>query len=371
MQARRKSRLRSKPGTWFQQQGVSRRAWLLSLSGLGPLRGAELRNISFPLQEVPGAVTPADRFFVRDHFPEPELSLSTWRLRIEGRVARPYEMTFSDLLESPTRKAEAVLECAGNAASGSMVGNGVWEGVPLSHLLEQAGPAADAAYILLEGADSGRLFPDFPGMPYSQLVPLGQRLQSEGLVVFKLNDRFLPASQGFPARALLPGWYGMAAVKWLQRVVVLSAADKPGGFYESGMDLLYVRVLRTLQGRRTAGRVAELLVKSVIAYPSDGARLPAGNLSVWGFAWTGGSVIQAVELSTDGGGTWSPAKLHSSPKPLTWVRWSYVWVARPGEHLLMSRASDQAGRQQPLQRDPGRVDGYELNSCAPLRCWVR
>jgi len=109
----------------------------------------------------------------------------------------------------------------------------------------------------------------------------------------------------------------------------------------------------------------------VIAYPGDGAKLPAVEHSVWGFAWTGGSVIKKVELSADGGRTWSETKLENAPGPLTWVRWSYRWMAAPGDHALMSRAFDQAGHGQPLQPDAARDDGYELNWCAPVRCAVR
>ncbi|HYM10000.1 MAG TPA: molybdopterin-dependent oxidoreductase [Bryobacterales bacterium] len=354
-----------------RQFRISRRAWLLSLSGLSLLRGDEPKNISFPLQAIEGTLTPPDLFFVRDHFTEPDVSLSAWKLKIEGRVARPLEMTFADILESPTKKLEAVLECAGNVASGFAVSNGVWEGVPMVHLLEQAKPAPEASSVLLEGSDTGRLLRDAPDLPYSQLVPLQKCLQPESLVTFRVNDRFLPRRNGFPARALLPGWYGMDSVKWLRRIVVLRPGDKPGSFHESGLDELYNRLMKTPGGRRGAARVSQILVKSSIAYPLDGARLPAATHMVWGFAWTGGGTIRSVEFSADGGSSWSPAKLESAPKPLAWVRWSCRWAATPGEHALLSRATDQAGHQQPLVRDPSREDGYELNWCAPLRCSVK
>src|ERR1700737_3049029 len=116
------------------------RRQLLFLPGACSILGqapdpAPARNLSFPLQSIEGTTTPADLFFVRDHFSEPELSLRTWSLSIDGRVARPLELSLADILESPTKKLEVVLECAGNAAGGSAVSNGVWEGVPISHLL--------------------------------------------------------------------------------------------------------------------------------------------------------------------------------------------------------------------------------------------
>src|SRR5438874_4640172 len=135
---------------------------------------SEAQNLSFPLRGIEGAITPPDLFFVRDHFHEPELSLSAWKLKIEGRVAKPLELSLADILESPTKKIEALLECAGNAAGGPAASNGVWEGVPLAYLLKLAGVEPGAAAVMLQGADSGRLFPDSPDLPYSQLVHIAK-----------------------------------------------------------------------------------------------------------------------------------------------------------------------------------------------------
>ena len=174
------------------------------LSGPG-LKASELLNLSYPLRSIDGTLTPPNLLFVRDHFSEPELSLRSWRLKVEGRVARELDLSIADLLESPTKKLEAVLECAGNAAGGSAASNAVWEGVPLPDLLRQSGAARDAASVVLEGADSGRLMRDSPLLPYSQLVPMAKCMQPESMVAFKLNDSFLPRKNGFPARALFPG----------------------------------------------------------------------------------------------------------------------------------------------------------------------
>src|SRR5712692_2916093 len=178
---------------------VSRRKLLLALPAVSLLRGAEPQNA---LQGVQGTITPADLLFVRNHFAEPELSLSTWTLRIEGRVNRPIGLTFSDLLEESTKKIEAVLECAGNSAAGFAVSNAVWEGVPMARLLEEAKPDSTAAYVLLEGADTGSLLQKSTPLPYSRLVPLAKCMQPESLIALKANGRFLGSSHGFPARAL-------------------------------------------------------------------------------------------------------------------------------------------------------------------------
>ena len=349
---------------------ISRRALLASASIWASLRAAE-RNRIWPLEAIRGTVTPAELFFIRDHFDEPDLTLSDWSLKVEGKVAGALTLSFSDLLESPVRKLEAVLECAGNPAGGSAVSNGIWEGAGVAHLLSRARPAAGAKYVLLQGADTGSLASGLPALPYSRIVSLDRCLDENSLVAFKLNDRLLPRRLGFPARALLPGRYAMDSVKWLRRIVVLESESEAADFFRSGMDRYYARLVRTPGGQRREARVSEILVKSSIAYPAAGAKLPAAEHTVWGFAWTGHGVIGKVSLSVDGGQTWNEARLESASHPLTWVRWSYRWKAAPGVHTLVSRAFDQAGRGQPLARDAARDDGYELNWCAPVRCSAR
>ena len=354
---------------------MTRRQLLLS-SGTGLLiRSASGRsdpqNLSYPLRGIEGSITAPNLFFVRDHFSEPDVSLENWKLRIEGRVNRAYDITFSDLVEQPTRKIEAVLECAGNAANGSAVSNGIWEGVPMSSLLKEAQPASEAVFAMLEGADSGRLLQDSPWLHYSQLLPLDKCMENSSLVAFKLNDLLLPKRNGFPARALFPGWYGMDSVKWLQRIVVMNAQDQQQStFYQSGMNRLYNRVT-DVRGDTRITRLSSVQVKSVVAWPSDGLKLPAGRHLIWGFAWSGSNAIRAVALSTDGGKAWRPAKLDRQSDPYTWLRWTYTWNAAPGDYILMSRASDATGRQQPTDRERTRKDAYELNSCRPLHCTVR
>jgi DMSO/TMAO reductase YedYZ molybdopterin-dependent catalytic subunit len=348
---------------------------LLLLSGAGSLLGqapvaSEPRNLSYPLENISGTTTPPELFFVRDHFSEPQPSLSDWKLKVGGRVEHELELSIADILESPTKKLEAVLECAGNGAGGSAAANAVWEGVPLSHLLRQAGAASDAISVVFEGADSGRLMQDSPRLPYSQVVPINKCLRPESMAAFKLNGSFLPRRNGFPVRALFPGWYAMDSVKWLQRILVLGPNDQPSDFQASGMDKVYNRIVKSTDGEPKITRLSDLLVKSAIAWPASNMKLPAARHTIRGFAWTGVGVVRSVELSTDGGRAWTPAKLESKPMPFSWVRWNCAWSAVPGDHVLMSRATDDAGGQQPLKRDPARKDGYELNFCAPVRCQV-
>jgi len=330
----------------------------------------EPKNLTFPIETIEGVITPADLFFVRDHFPEPELSLSTWRLRVEGRVDRTLELSLADILEQPVQQLEALLECAGNPAGGTAMGNAQWEGVSIRRVLEAANPARDAVAAAFVAADDGRLQQASARLPYCQVVPLEKCVRPESLLAYKMNGRFLPHKNGFPLRALFPGWYGMDSVKWLQRIVVLGPSDEAPSFQASGMNRLYNRMVRDQAGAVQSTRLTEVLVKSVIAWPTDTAKLVAGQYEIHGFAWTGAGLIRRIDCSTDGGLSWKPAHLDSPQKPFCWVRWKYPWAAAPGDHVLMSQATDDIGRKQPLKRDHARIDGYELNHCTRVRCSV-
>lgn len=378
---------------------LSRRTWLTTLSrslilsgtqvlsggtfgrraALWPQTDRPLRVDESSAKVVPGtpgstedAITPVGQFYLRNHHEEPQLTLASWKLKIEGKVARPLQLTFSDLLEAPVTKLEAVLECAGNGATtGVLVACGYWEGASLSHFLKQAAPEPNADRIMLVGSDQGRLLEGETSYPYARIVSLEQGLSPEAMVAFRLNDQFLPRRHGFPARALFPGLYAMNSVKWLERVVVLGPQDWPAAFYSSGMDLLYVRTFNDPAASSGTNRVSDVLIKSQIVSPAPGARIAAGPHAIWGFAWAGKHTVRSVQTSVDGGKHWQEAALQGASRPFGWVKWSFAWQASRGEHALMCRAQDSAGNWQPLERDPNRRDGYELNWCAPVNCSAR
>jgi len=351
----------------------TRRSLLASLSaGVG--FGAEIRplgpqrNISSTLAGVNGLITPIDRFFVRDHFEEPNLSLSDWKLSVEGHVSQPLEVSFSDLLLAPSERREVTLECAGNGARGFAVSTGSWKGVPLRFLLAAASPLPDARELLLEGADDGSLFTGAQRRHYMRIVPLERCLAPEALVAYELNRQLLPRANGFPARALFPGWYAMDSVKWLRRIVVLKEGERPAAYREAGMDQVYIR---TRKGEAAVQPLGRLQLKSEIAVPDDNARLRSGRQQIWGFAWSSDAVLGGVLMSVDGGRQWQRARLESQPDPFRWTRWSFEWDPSPGDYLLISRAESRGGTLQPLARDPERDDQYELNQCERIACFVR
>lgn len=340
--------------------------WAVRLRG-AMRKPAPPRNIPGSLAAVRDIVTPSTQFFVRDHFEEPDLSLTEWKLSIEGHVERPFEIGFSELLLAPSMERAVTLECAGNGSPGFAVSTARWTGVPLSFLLRAAKPRSEAAAVMLQGWDEGLLFDKAARGPYTRLLPLSDCLAPEAMVAYQLNGQLLPRANGFPARALLPGWYGMDSVKWLRRIAVVPRGERPAAFFDSGMDQLYMRVY---QGEPMARRLGRLQLKSEISFPIDGARLPAGVQQIRGFAWGSESPVRGIMVSVDDGHTWQPAAIQKAGDRYVWTRWSFQWNAKPGEHTLLSRAEDESGGMQPLVRDPLRVDGYEANQCARVRCSV-
>ena len=361
---------------------LSRRAWLSYASGLLVTRPLFSQSsdsgLSSPLDDdrislssmadVEGNITPVNRFFVRNHHSQPNLLLKSWRLRIEGAVYRPLEFSFSDLIESSTHRLEGLLECAGNRTG--LVSNGLWEGIPLASLLKRAKPKEGVTRVLLQGADTGSLLPNTPAFPYSRLLPLEKCLSPEPLVAFKLNDQFLPRRNGFPARAFIPGWYGMDSVKWLTRIILLDSLDWPPAYYSSGMDLLYQRWVKRGIREEVSGRISEIQINSGISFPPPAANLAQGNYKVQGFAWAGPHTVSAVQLSSDLGKTWQSTQMEAKSSPFTWVRWNHRWDAPKGEQTLMVRAQDNTGKWQPRRRDTSRTDGYELNWYPSVECTV-
>src|SRR6266851_3077285 len=333
-----------------------------------------------PLEKLDGFITPTKSFYVRSHFPIPKIDSNKWRLRVEGEVEKPFEINFDDLIKLESQKIPATLECAGNSRSFlepkvkgvqwrlGGVGNAEWTGVPLSILLDRAGVKSTAREIILEGADRGKL--EDPKSPRGELnfarsIPLEKA--SDVLLAYKMNDVDLPAENGFPVRAIVPGWYAVASIKWLQRIIV---SDRPFNGYYQTLDYAFWK-------RR--GDVAELValsemqIKAEISQPSEGEAVPANsNVRVHGTGWTGDGEITKVEISSDDGATWNDAKLLGESKPNAWRLWEFNWKtpAHSGKATLIARATDSKGRTQPMERDPDRGT-YMINHLLPITVEVR
>ena len=345
------------------------------------VREQEPQNLEFPFPTLDSLLTPNTRFYVRNHFVAPKLEARDWRLKVEGAVERPLELTYDDLLKMASRTQTALLECAGNGrvfltpkASGvawelGAASNAEWAGVPLAALLDRAGVRGSAVEVILEGADAGEIKdePKSPGkISFARSLPLDKARKPEVLLAHKMNGDDLPAAHGFPVRAVVPGWYGMASVKWLTRVVV---TDRPfQGYFQSLSYTSFERV----NGLPSMVPVTELEVKAEVARPAHGEVVPSGaDYRVHGAAWTGESEVAKVEVSTDGGKTWAEARLLGEATPFTWRLWEYAWrPTEKGGATVMARATDKKGRTQPEKRDPDRR-AYRISHVLPVEVEVR
>jgi DMSO/TMAO reductase YedYZ molybdopterin-dependent catalytic subunit len=345
------------------------------------IRDKEPENLEFPFAALHSFITPNEQFFVRSHFPTPQLDPRTWRLRIEGAVERPCEFSYDELLQMPGRAVVATIECAGNGriflspkVEGlqwelGAVGNTEWTGVALSELLARAGVRPEAVEVVFEGADSGKLAkPPSPGnIHFANSIPVTKALSGDVLLAHTMNGEPLPPAHGFPLRAVVPGWYGMVAVKWLSRIVVI---DRPFRGYFKTADYTYWERRENLPVQLLA--VTETEIKAQIARPVMRERVPANeDYRVYGAAWAGEAEVAQVELSVDGGATWQAARLLGEARRYAWRFWDYRWrtPAQSGRRILLARATDSRGRVQPIQRDPHR-GSYVISHAMPIEVEV-
>jgi DMSO/TMAO reductase YedYZ molybdopterin-dependent catalytic subunit len=177
-----------------------------------------------------------------------------------------------------------------------------------------------------------------------------------------MNGKDLPAEHGFPVRAIVPGWYAMASVKWLQRIIV--SDEQFAGYYQT-LDYAYWKRQGDIAELTP---LAEMHVKAEIAKPAQGETVPANSsIRVHGAAWTSDGEITKVELSTDGGSTWNEANLLGESKPNAWRLWEFNWKTPsvPGKQTLVVRATDSRGQMQPVLRDPDRGT-YMITHLLPI-----
>ncbi|NUW37806.1 sulfite oxidase [Nonomuraea sp. SMC257] len=305
-----------------------------------------------------GYHTPNDRFFVRNHTCTPLIDAATWRLRIHGPGVRcPGEYTYPQLLAMPARTIDTAIECAGNGRSlydtqqhepapGAQWGLGAigvarWRGVPLSYLLRQAGVRPDAVDVVARGLDApfedhGRVRRPLPAA----------KAMDDVIVAYEMNGEPLPPDHGFPARLVVPGWAGIASIKWLGD---LEVATKK---IFTPWNTLFYRDITTQP------------VKSAFELAWDAVlRLGVPHV-LHGRSWSGRGRITRVEVSLDGGRTWRQAEHHGRRLVGAWLPWHIQWAPRtPGRYVLMARATDETGATQPLIT-PRHPFGYHFDAVA-------
>jgi DMSO/TMAO reductase YedYZ molybdopterin-dependent catalytic subunit len=316
-----------------------------------------------------GPITPVAAFYVRTHGETPALDPAAWRLALDGRVRHPRVLSLAELRALPAHRMAATLECAGNgrtffhpappgvAWGPGAVGTAQWTGVRLGELLEAAGPMPDAAHVWFEAADRNAA-----GDPlFLRSIPLAMALDGV-LLAYAMNDAPLTPEHGAPLRAIVPGWYAMASTKWVVRVRVENAPAR-NEFMAPGYHFIEER-----DGGTVATPIETMRIKSLIVTPRDGDRPPAGAVRVEGYAW-GGRPAARVDVSADGGRTWTEAALGTPLGTHAWRPWSIELALPPGAHTLMSRATDAAGAVQPMQARPN-AEGYGYNAVHPVRVTI-
>ena len=329
-------------------------------------------NSETPLEAICSWVTPTRLFFVRNHFDVPTLDVSDWRLTIDGCVERPTVLSWEQLNDLPRRSVFATVECAGNGRSflnppvkgvqwgAGAIAHAEWTGVPLHIVLQKAGIKAEAVEVVFTGADRGCEAGQTESMAFRRSLPLSKAMHDQTLLALHMNGEQLEPNHGYPLRLLVPGWYGVASVKWLTGIEVL---DKPfEGYYQTKK---YTIRTRTADGTKVAP-VQSMAIKTEVIRPRPGEILGLGRPRVFDVAWAGEDVIARVQVSTDGGEYWHDAELLGPRAPYAWTLWEYLWdVSAVGSYNLLVRATSTSGHIQPLTHDP-LCGGYMINFSRPI-----
>jgi DMSO/TMAO reductase YedYZ molybdopterin-dependent catalytic subunit len=322
-------------------------------------------NAETRLDRQTGVITPASRHYVRDHFPIPA---SVDRLAIEGAVRTPLQLDLEDIRSLPRRSLVVTLECAGNGrafldppAPGEQwrtgaVSTAEWTGASLHAVLEMAEPLATAVEVLCIGADAGTPAGTGTRIAFERSLPIADAMRDDILLAYAMNGDDLPPEHGAPLRVIVPGWYGMASVKWLARLRLLER--KFDGFFQAKRYVVGDRPLR------------EIAARALIAWPLDGDQLAARPFAVRGYAWSGSGDLERVEISVDGGRSWRAATLADPLSRYAWRPWTAAVVPHErGQLVLLARAVTADGKTQPLDEIRDAL-GYANNAVRPVRIAV-
>jgi sulfane dehydrogenase subunit SoxC len=312
-----------------------------------------------------GYLVPNELFFVRNHTRTPVVDVKQWRLKIEGSgVQAAREFSYDEILSLPSVSVIRYVECAGNGrsffetaygkkADGTQwklgaIGVAEWTGVPLTELLDRAGIKKSATDVMPEGLDD---------LKVRRPLSVAKALETDTLLVYAMNGQPLPPDHGFPVRVLVPGWIGIANIKWVGRIEV---SEKP--LFSSWNTDTYVLIGPDFKPEPPAkGPVlSNQNLKTALELPWGG-QISAERRLIRGRSWSPFGTIAKVEYSLNQGKNWQTARLREPNGAAAWVRWDFDWEAKPGKHTIRVRATDEKGNTQP-DGVPFNQQGYLYNA---------
>ena len=313
------------------------------------------RNHGMPLESMHWAITPPGLHYLLIHYDIPAIDPGTFELVIDGLVDRSLSLDLDALRGRPPISSVVTLECAGNGRAQLLprpvsqpwlteaVGTSRWTGTPLASLLQEAGIADGAVEVVFTGADHG--IERGVEQDYQRALPIAEAMAEGVMLAYEMNGAPLPPQHGAPLRLIVPGWYGMAHVKWLRRITVVSEP----------FDGFQMQAYRLRDSSNDPGipltRIEPRALLIPPGFPDFMSRrriVTSGEVAVQGRAWSGWAPIATVEVSIDGGYTWEVANLDVAQNAHGWTGWSWIWRAEPGSYALSARAADASGRTQPL-----------------------
>lgn len=321
--------------------------------------GLAARNHALHLEALRYDVTPIGLHYLLIHYDIPDLDEGSWALEVDGLVATPMRLTLDDLRQRPRVTMPVTLECAGNGRArlgprpvsqpwlDGAVGTAEWTGTPLAPLLREAGLDESTVDIVFTGADHG--VERGVEQDYQRGLAVAEAMRDEVLLAYEMNGVPLPPQHGFPLRLVVPGWYGMAHVKWLTRI---TAIGEPFTGFQNAVAYRYTTAPD--DPGEPVTRIRPRALMEPPGHPDFMSRtrfLPTGTHRLAGRAWSGQAPVTRVEVSTDGGATWRDADLEPPLGPWAWRRWRAEWtVTEPGEYELLVRATDETGAVQPVDQ---------------------
>ena len=315
------------------------------------------RNKGMPLEGLRYSITPTGMHYLLVHYDIPAVDVTSWRLTVGGQVEKSLSLTLGEIKKRPRVTLAVTMECAGNGRAllsprplsqpwlVEAIGTAEWTGTPLSGVLQEAGLTDKAVEVLFTGLDRG--VESDVVQSYQRSLTMEEATRDEVLLAYEMNGEALEPQHGYPLRLLVPGWYGMASVKWLDRI---EAIEKPFDGYQ-------MSAYRYAQSDEDPGeRVTIISVRALMIPPGipdflTRTRLvEPGQVELMGRAWAGRRAVSRVEVSTDSGATWADARLGEQTSPFAWHTWSFIWHAKPGRHILCVRATDAEGSIQPTEQ---------------------